>query len=138
MIIKELTEVFEGNIGCLGENTEKYITFSVLIKITKIDKDGNDKIIKISYKIKSLSTALDLCQTRYQDLLIIYLMDFMVTSVEIVDLFLDYMISKDEELIFRCFECKKNYEKEFNKELVKYLQVYMNFVMETLINLFCY
>ena len=32
---------------------------------------------------------------------------------------LDYMITKDDQLIFRCFECKKNYEKDFNKELSK-------------------
>ena len=30
---------------------------------------------------------------------------------------LDYMTTKDEQLIFRCFRCKKNYEKDFNKEL---------------------
>ena len=33
--------------------------------------------------------------------------------------YLDYMITKDEKLIFRCFTCKKNYEKDFNKELIK-------------------
>ena len=32
---------------------------------------------------------------------------------------LDYMSIKDDKLIFRCFECQKNYEKEFNKELIK-------------------
>ena len=32
---------------------------------------------------------------------------------------LDYMSTKDEQLIFRCFECKKNYEKDLNKELIK-------------------
>ena len=31
-IIKELAEKFEGQFECLGENTEKYITFSVRIK----------------------------------------------------------------------------------------------------------
>ena len=31
-IIKELAENFEGQFECLGENTEKYITFSVPIK----------------------------------------------------------------------------------------------------------
>ena len=31
-IIKELAEKFEGQFECLGENTEKYITFSVQIK----------------------------------------------------------------------------------------------------------
>ena len=29
------------------------------------------------------------------------------------------MSIKDEQLIFRCFECKKNYKKDFNKELIK-------------------
>ena len=28
------------------------------------------------------------------------------------------MTTKDEQLIFRCFECKKNYKKDFNKELI--------------------
>ena len=32
---------------------------------------------------------------------------------------LDYMKNKDEKLIFRCFSCKKNYEKDFNKELIE-------------------
>ena len=32
---------------------------------------------------------------------------------------LDYMITKDDQLSFRCFECKKNYKKDFNKELTK-------------------
>ena len=46
-IIKELAEQFEGEFECLGENKEKYITFSVPIKkeITKKDKNDNDKNI---------------------------------------------------------------------------------------------
>ena len=32
---------------------------------------------------------------------------------------LDYIIFKDDQLVFRCFECKNNYKKEFNKELIK-------------------
>ena len=28
------------------------------------------------------------------------------------------MIIKDDQLIFRCFECKKNYQKEFTKDLI--------------------
>ena len=48
-IIKELAEEFKGKFECLGENTEKYITFSATIKkqITRIDKDDNDKIVNI-------------------------------------------------------------------------------------------
>ena len=32
---------------------------------------------------------------------------------------LDYMTTKDEQLILRWFRCKKNYEKNFNKELIQ-------------------
>ena len=53
-IIKELAEEFEGEFECLGENTEKYIIFSVPIKkeTTKNDKNG-----KISYKIKFIDSC---------------------------------------------------------------------------------
>ena len=29
------------------------------------------------------------------------------------------MMFRDDQLIFRCFECKKNYKRDFNKELIK-------------------
>ena len=31
----------------------------------------------------------------------------------------DYMSIKDNQLIFNCFWCEKNYEKDFNKDLIK-------------------
>ena len=68
-IINELAKEFEGQFECLGINTEKYITFSVPFdkEITKIDKDGSDKIVTITYKLKfidrfmtnSLSSLVD-------------------------------------------------------------------------------
>ena len=39
-IIKQLTEEFEGKFECLGENTEKYITFSVPVKKEEDDDNG--------------------------------------------------------------------------------------------------
>ena len=36
-IIRQLAEDFKGQLECLGENTEKYITFSAPIK-----EDDND------------------------------------------------------------------------------------------------
>ena len=50
-IIKELVKGFEGNFECLGENTEKYITFSVPLK-----KKIENKNIEISYKIKFIDS----------------------------------------------------------------------------------
>ena len=119
-IIKELAEEFEGEFECLGENTEKYITFSVPIKkeIIKKDKNGNDKITKISYKIefidsyRFMSTSLSNLVSNLSEGL---------HNNRCIDCksCLDYMTTKDEQLIFRCFSCKKNYEKNFNKDLIK-------------------
>ena len=115
-IIKELAEEFEGEFECLGENTEKYVTFSVSIKkeIIKKDKYGNDKATKISYKIK----FIDSCS-------------FMSTSLSNIvsnlseglhndrciccKSCLDYMTTKDKQLIFRCFRCKKIMKKTLIK-----------------------
>ena len=111
-VIKELAEEFEGEFKCLGENTEKYITFSVPIRkeITKKDKDGNDKITKIhkikfidSYRFMSCSSSslvTNLSKGLHND---------RCTDCKS---YLDYMATKDEKLIFRCFECKKSYEKD--------------------------
>ena len=50
-IIKELVKEFEGNFECLGENTEKYITFSVPIK-----KKIENKDLEITCKIKFIDS----------------------------------------------------------------------------------
>ena len=99
-----------------GENTEKYITFSVPIKkeIAKKDKNRNDDITKISYKInfidscRFMSTSLSNLVSNLSEGL---------HNVSCIDCksCLDYMTTKDEQLIFRCFRCKKNYEKKLIK-----------------------
>ena len=87
-------------------------------EFTKKDKNGNDKIIKISCQIsfidsfrfmsRSLSSLFsNLCKGLHSD----KCTDFKSC--------LHCMITKDERLIFSCFECKKNYKKKFNKELIK-------------------
>ena len=43
-IIKEFATKFEGKFDCLGGNTEKYKTFSVLIERQKIHKYGKESI----------------------------------------------------------------------------------------------
>ena len=50
-IIRELVKEFEGNFECLGENTEKYITFLVPIK-----KRIENKDMEITYKIKFIDS----------------------------------------------------------------------------------
>ena len=50
-IITQLAEDFKGQFECLGENTEKYITFSIPIK--KENNDGKT----ITHKIKFIDTC---------------------------------------------------------------------------------
>ena len=49
-VIKKLAEEFKGEFECLGENTKKYITFSVPLK----KKKNNGK--KITYKLKFIDS----------------------------------------------------------------------------------
>ena len=50
-IIKELVKEFDCNFECLGENTEKYMTFPVQIK-----KNIENKDIEITYKMKFIDS----------------------------------------------------------------------------------
>ena len=50
-IIEELVKEFDGNFECLGENTDKCMTFSVPIK-----KKIEDKDIEITYEIKFIDS----------------------------------------------------------------------------------
>ena len=112
-IIKELVKEFEGNFECLGEHTEKYITFSVPIK-----KKIENKDIEITYKIKFIDSF------RFMATPLSKLVDNLTEDIhgdKCVDCKSDLSSMKvmDEALIFRCFNCKKNYKKETNKELIK-------------------
>ena len=55
----KLANEFKEQFECLGKNTEKYKTFWVSIRkeIRKVDKDGNEDITTISYKIKLNDSA---------------------------------------------------------------------------------
>ena len=83
-------------------------------EITKKDNYGNDKAIKISYKVK----FIDSCRFMSTSLSnLVSNLSEGLHSDKCADCksCLDYMIIKDEQLIFRCFECKNNYKKDFNK-----------------------
>ena len=58
-IMKSLANKFERKFEGLGENTEKCKTYSIPIKkeITKINKDGNESAVTVTYKIKCINIA---------------------------------------------------------------------------------
>ena len=112
-IIKELLKKFDGNFECLGENTEKYITFSVPIK----KKIGN-KDIEITYKIKFIDSY------RFMSMPLSKRIDNLSEGIHNNTCInckscLDYIKTKNEKQIFKCFNCKTYYEKDFNKELIE-------------------
>ena len=58
-IIKELAKEFKKQFTCLGENTEKYMTFTILIEkeVTKIAKIGEKITKNISYILQFIDSA---------------------------------------------------------------------------------
>ena len=113
-IIKELVKEFDGNFECLGEKTEKYITFSAPIK-----KEIKNKDIEITYKIKFIDSY------RFMAMPLSKLIDNLSEGIhnnKCVDCEsnVDFVwITKNEKLILECFNCNQRYRKKFNKKLIK-------------------
>ena len=53
-IINQLAIEFKGELNCIGDNMENYITFSVPMKIEVINNNGDKK--KITYKLKFIDS----------------------------------------------------------------------------------
>ena len=99
-IIKELAKEFNGNFECLGENTEKYITFSVPIK-----KELRNKNIEITYKIKFIDSY------RFMSTSLSKPVDNSSEGIHNnkcldCESCLDYIRTKNEDLILKCFILK--------------------------------
>ena len=122
-IIKELVKEFKGNFECLGENTEKYITFSVPIK-----KKIENKDLEITYKLKfidsyrfmssSLSKLVDNLSEGIHNNKCVYCKSNL-DYVRITTARPSSLECKNEKLLLKCFNSNNYYEKKFNKELIK-------------------
>ena len=112
-IIKELACEFDGNFECLGENTEKYITFSVPIK-----KRIENKNIDISYKIKFIDSF------RFMATSLSKLVDNLTENINNDKCIkcisnLCFVNAMNGTLTFECVDCKKEYKKDLNKKLIE-------------------
>ena len=114
LIIKELAKEFEGNFECLGENTEKYTTFSVPIK-----KKTDNKDLEITYKIKFID-SYRLMSSSLSKLVNNLSEGIHNNKCSDCESNLDYIkIKKNGKLLLKCFNCDVYYKKKFNKELIK-------------------
>ena len=107
-----------GQFECLREKTEKYKTFSVPIQkvVTNIDKDGNESIEIISYKIKFINSA------KFMASLSSNLVDNLVEEIHKIkskdcDCFLEDESAKDDLIKYKCLSCNKDYLNKLNEEL---------------------
>ena len=106
-IIKELVKEFESNFDCLGENTEKYITFSVPLK-----KKIKNKNLEITYKIKFIDSLKFMSSSLYK------LVDNLSEGIHNNKCSdcksnLDYVrITKNKKLLLKCFNCNIYYKKK--------------------------
>ena len=117
-IIRDLVKEFEGNFECLGENTEKYITFSVPIK-----KKTENKDLEITCKIKFIDSY------RFMTSSLSKLVDNLSKGIHNNKCSdcgsnLDYikitaapssLERKNEKLILECYNCKQRYKKSLIK-----------------------
>ena len=111
-IIRELAEEFEGEFQCLGENTEKYITFLVPIM------EELDNVKTITYKIKFIDSFRFMLSSfsSLVDNLSEGLHNYKCDDCKSC---LDCISTKDSQLIFKCIECGKKHKEDFNKDLIK-------------------
>ena len=119
-IIKELANEFEGQFECLGENAEKYKTFSVPIEkeVTKINKDGNERIVTRSYKIKFIDS------TRFMASSVSNLVDNLAEGIHQIkckdcNCFLEYGSVKDNLIKYKRLSCNKDYSNKLDKKIKK-------------------
>ena len=104
-IIRELASEFEGNFECLGENTEKYVTFSVPIK-KRIENENMD----VTYKIKFADSF------RFMPTSLSNLVDNLTEGIHNdkcnkCESNLCFLNAMNETLTFECVDCKKVYKK---------------------------
>ena len=104
----------------MGENTEKYITFSV-----PIEKEGEDGK-QIVYKMKFIDSF------RFVSTSLSSLFDSLSDgpyNIKCKDCnsFLDYMNFYDNKLVYRCFDCEINDNINFNNKLIDVFSNAYNF-----------
>ena len=103
---------------CLGENTEKYITFTAPIEkeVTRDDENGEEITKRTSYIFQFIDSAKFMAS---------YLLNpgndlskgIHRTKCKYCDCFLEYANFKDDLLQQKCLCFNKNYQQKFDKNL---------------------
>ena len=122
-IINQLAEEFKGELNCIGENIEKFITFSVPIK-----KEG-DNNKKIAYKLRFID-SFRLMPTSLSEL--VDNMSGIFNSIECKSCIEKIKINseccfvglKNKRLIYKCRKCKEEWKRSINELIEDFPRVY--------------
>ena len=121
-IIKQLAKEFDSQFECLGENTEKDITFSVPIKK---ELDNNKTItykLKFINSFRCISTSLS---SLVDNLSEIYKKEYKVCEERRkIKSVCNFIVFKNNKLNYKCKECKKRLLKPINELIKKVSNVY--------------
>ena len=135
-IIKELKKEFEGEFNCLGENTEKYKTFSVPItkEVKRMNKNAEETTKTIPYSLQFTDSA------RFMGNSLSNLVDNLAEGILKIkckyghgnekwetcgikykdwEFCLEYTNVKDDLTEYKCLHCSSNYQKTFDENLKK-------------------
>ena len=106
-------------IECLRENTEKYKTLSVPIEkeVTHIDKDGNESVVIICFKIKFTDNA-KLMASSLSNLI----EGIRKVECKHCDSFLEYESAKDNLIKYKCLSSNKYYLNKLDEKIKKRFQ----------------
>ena len=139
-IIKELAEKFKKQFTCLGENTGKYITFTVPTEkeVTRIDKNG--EVIKNIYVLQFIDNARLLiasslsnlvnnlsrrihrikCKLRHGD----KKCEKCGIKYQHCNCFLENTNLKDDLIEYKCLTCNESYQRKLDEMLKEWFNAY--------------
>ena len=123
LFIKKLAEEFKKQFICVGENTEKYIAFTVPIEkeVTKIDKNGEhikyiyiyiyicyilqfiDNVIELNVDLDTMIKKCETCGIKYK----------------YCDCSLEHANVNDDLIEYKYLLCYKNCQRKFDEKLKK-------------------
>ena len=117
--MKELANKFEAKFECLRENTEKYKNLSVPIEkeVTHIDKDGNESVVIICFKIK-FTDSVKLTASSLSNLI----EGICKVECKHCDSFLEYESAKDNLIKYKCLSSNKYYLNKLDEKIKKRFQ----------------
>ena len=133
-LIKKLAKEFKKQFTFLGENTEKYIKFTVPIEkeVTRIDKNGEKITKNISYILQFIDSARFMasslsnlvnnlsegihrikCKFGHDD----KKYETCVIKYKYYNCFLEYSNFKDDLIECKCLRCNKSCQRKFDEKL---------------------